>query len=124
MYAMTTTEAPRALGCASQGTSAARFVFVSAQLPVDPATGELVPGGIGQQTARCIRNVEAVLASLDLGLSDVTKTTVQLVSLDDFELMDEVYAERFSRPAPARTVTQVAGIPCGARVQIEAIACR
>lgn len=124
MYAISTPNAPRALGTASQGTSAARFVFVSGQLPIDPVTSEPVPGGIGQQTARCIRNVEAVLANLELTLSDVTKTTVYLTSLDDFELMDEVYAERFPKPVPARTCVEVRALPGGAKVEIEAIACR
>lgn len=124
MYAITTTEAHPPLGVSSQGTSAARFVFVSAQLPIDPSSGEFVPGGVGQQTACCIKNVVAVLNELDLTLADVTKTTVYLVDLDDFEAMDEVYAERFMRPAPARTCVGVSQLPCGARVQIEAIACR
>lgn len=124
MYAITSKGAPSPLGASSQGTSAARFVFVSAQLPIDPATGTRVPGGVGQQTARCIQNVEAILAELDLTLADVTKTTVQLTSLDDFEAMDEVYAERFGRPAPARTVFEVRALPGNARVQVEAIACR
>lgn len=124
MYAISTTEAPGALGTCSQGTSAARFVFVSAQLPVDPAAGELVAGGIAEQTACCIRNIAAVLAELDLTLADVTKTTVQLVDLGDFEEMDEAYATRFSRPAPARSCMQVQALPFGARVQIDAIACR
>ena len=66
MYSITTDAAPKPLGASSQGTTAARFVFVSAQLPVDPETGERVPVGIGQQTARCIRNVEAVLSELEL----------------------------------------------------------
>lgn len=124
MYAITTDRAPAPDGTYSQGTSAARFVFVSGQLPVDPATGELVPGGIGQQTARCIRNVEAVLAELELGLGDVTKTTVYLASLDDLEMADEVYAERFPKPVPARSCVEVRALPRGARVMVEAIACR
>ena len=124
MYSITTDAAPKPLGASSQGTTAARFVFVSAQLPVDPETGERVPGGIGQQTARCIRNVEAVLSELELSLSDVTKTTVYLTNLDEFEAMDEVYGERFHKPVPARTCGGVVALPEGAHVQIEAIACR
>lgn len=124
MYSITSKGAPMPLGTCSQGTSAARFVFVSAQLPIDPKTGERVPGGIGQQTACCLKNVAAVLSELDLTLSDVTKTTVYLADLADFDAMDEVYAERFTRPAPARTCLGASSLPLGALVQIEAIACR
>lgn len=124
MYAITTKDAPKPEGTYSQGTSAARFVFVSGQLPIEPTSGELVPGGIGQQTARCIRNVEAVLRELELGLADVTKTTIYLTSLRELEQADEVYAERFPKPAPARSCVEVGALPHGAQVMVEAIACR
>ena len=124
MYAITTTEAPRAFGASSQGTTSARFVFVSAQLPVDPATGDLAAGGVGAQTSCCIRNIAAVLAELELTLADITKTTVFLTSLADFEEMDEAYAARFPKPNPARTIVGASELPAGAAVQIEAIACR
>lgn len=124
MYAVTSKGAPRVEGPFSQGTTAARFVFVSGQLPVDPATGKPVPGGVGQQTARCVRNVEAVLSELDLTLADVTSTTVYLTDLDDLPAVDEVWAERFTKPGPARTCVEVARLERGARVQVSAVACR
>lgn len=124
MYAITSRRAPKAWGTASQGTSAARFVFVSAQLPCDSTQNCLVAPDIRQQTATCIDHIEAVLAELDLTLADVTKTTVYLTDLSDFEAMDEIYDRHFPRPAPARSCVQVAALPLGARVQIEAIACR
>lgn len=124
MYAITSCNAPEAVGPYSQGTSAARFAFVSGQLPVDPATEQVVPGGIGQQTAQCIRNIEAVLAELDLTLAEVAKTTVYLTDLDNFDAMNEVYAERFLRPGPARSCIEVRRLPRDVNVMIDAIACR
>lgn len=124
MYRITSCEAPAAIGPYSQGTSAARFVFVSGQLPVDPATDQVVSGGIAQMTQRCIDNVEAVLAELDLTLADVTKTTVFMTDLSLFEEMNAAYAERFHLPGPARSCVEVSALPRGVRVMIEAIACR
>lgn len=124
MYAITSKAAPRTSGPFPQGATAARFVFVSGQLPLDPVTNEPVPGGVGQQTARCIRNVEAVLAELDLTLDDVTQATVYLADLADLDIVNEIWAERFMRPGPARTCVQVAALERGARVQVAAIACR
>ncbi|MCI1665367.1 MAG: Rid family detoxifying hydrolase [Atopobiaceae bacterium] len=123
-YPINSTGAPAAIGPYSQGTTAARFVFVSGQIAVDPTTGKMVEGGVGAQTSRCITNMEAVLTELDLTLEDVTKTTVFLTSMDDFEQMNEVYGEHFSAPEPARTTVAVAALPKGAIVEIECIACR
>ena len=124
MYAITSKSAPKTGGPFPQGATAARFVFVSGQLPLDPKTNEPVPGGIGQQTARCIMNVEAVLAELNLSLGDVTQATVYLVDLADLEFVDEIWSERFMRPGPARTCVQVSAVERGARIQVSAIACR
>lgn len=124
MYRIITDKAPRAIGPYSQGTSAARFVFVSGQLPVDPDTNEIEAGDISCQTRRCIANVQAVLSELDLTLDDVTKTTVFLTDMDEFEGMNSVYAEHFMKPGPARSCVQVAALPRKVKVMIEAIACR
>lgn len=124
MYRITSSKAPAAIGPYSQGTSAARFVFVSGQLPVDPSTDGVVEGGIAAMTQRCIDNIEAVLAELDLTLADVTKTTVFMTDLDRFDEMNGAYAERFHLPGPARSCIEVKRLPRDVKVMIEAIACR
>lgn len=124
MYAITAQDAPKAIGCASQGATVARFVFVSAQLPLGP--GETMPcsDDVAEQTSLCIRNIERVLAQLDLTLADVSKTTVYLHDLGDLAAMDEAYARAFALPAPARSILGGCELPYGAKVQVEAIACR
>ncbi|MBQ9058483.1 MAG: RidA family protein [Atopobiaceae bacterium] len=124
-YSITTKGAPAAIGPYSQGTTEARFVFISGQLGIDPETGEFVEGGIQEQTHRIIDNAEAILAEIDCDLSDVVKTTVFLKDIADFSAMNEAYAERFFKPAPARSCVQVAALPLPqALVEIEFIACR
>jgi 2-iminobutanoate/2-iminopropanoate deaminase len=124
-YPITTSDAPSPLGSESQGASAARFVFVSAQLGRDPQTGALVDGGAAAQAARAVANVQAVLADVGLTLEDVTTTTVWLTDMADLPSVDDVLAERFGRPAPARTCVAVSALPlAGARVQIDCVACR
>lgn len=124
MYSITCDSAPRTQGPFSQGTSAARYVFVSSQLPVDEDgvshTGETV----GSQAERCIDNVASVLSQLDLTLSEVCKVTIQLASIEDLDAVYSVCEKRFERPRPACSVFQVAALPLGAKVSIEAIACR
>lgn len=122
-YSITTKNAPEAVGPYSQGTTEARFVFVSGQKGIDPATNVLAEG-VEAQTDRAIRNIEAVLSEVDCTLEDVVKTTVFLVSMDDFRAMNEVYARRFAKPAPARSTVEVTGLGRGALVEIECIACR
>ena len=99
-----------------------RLVFTAGQIPIDPRTGELVAGGIAEQTDQVIRNVAAVLAGAGLKLSDVVKTTVYLADLQDFQAMNQVYAKHFSAAAPARTTIGAAGLPRGARIEIDAVA--
>jgi len=114
--------APGAIGPYSQAVRSGDLVFCSGQIPLDPLTGQLVEGGIGSQTARVLANLAAVLAAADLKLANVVKTTVFLVSMDDFPAMNEVYALHFDEDPPARSTVAVAALPKGARVEIEAIA--
>jgi 2-iminobutanoate/2-iminopropanoate deaminase len=117
-----TDRAPGAIGPYSQAVRSGHLVFCSGQIPLDPLTGQLVEGGIGSQTARALANLAAVLAAADLKLGNVVKTTVFLVSMDDFPAMNEVYARYFDVDPPARSTVAVAALPKGARVEIEAIA--
>ncbi len=120
-----TEAAPKAIGPYSQAVSvpSARLVFCSGQIPIDPQTGELAGAGdIRQQTHRVMSNLEAVLRAGGASLATVVKTTVYLVSLDDFTAMNEVYASYFAKNPPARATVEVAALPRGARVEIDAIA--
>lgn len=117
-----TGEAPAAVGPYSQGVSAVGFVFVSGQIPLDPATGTMVPGGVEEQTRRVLRNVAAVLEAAGSGLDRVVKTTVYMTDLGEFDAMNRVYAEAFAGALPARATVQVARLPRGAAVEIDAIA--
>jgi 2-iminobutanoate/2-iminopropanoate deaminase len=114
--------APAAIGPYSQAIRSGSLLFCSGQIPLDPAAGQLVDGGIDAQTARVLDNVTGVLAAAGLGLGDVVKTTVFLVSMDDFPAMNEVYATYFPSDPPARSTVAVAALPKGARVEIETIA--
>jgi 2-iminobutanoate/2-iminopropanoate deaminase len=121
--AVATKEAPAAIGPYSQGIAAGNLVFVSGQIPL-AADGEPVPGGIPEQTERCLKNLAAVLSAAGLSLADVVKTTVFMTDLSLFAAMNEVYARHFSAPFPARAAVQVAALPKGAGVEIEAVAVR
>lgn len=122
-HVVSTAAAPAALGPYSQGIDAGPFVFVSGQLPVDPATGE-IPDDAAAQAERAFANVRAILAAAGLGLEHVAKTTVFLSDLADFAAVNEVYSRMFSAPFPARSCVQVAALPRGARLEVEAIAVR
>lgn len=119
-----TDAAPQAVGPYSQGIKSGELVFVSGQLPIDPVTGAFPEGDIQTRTRQVIGNVEAVLRKSGCGLDDVVKTTVFLVDMGDFQAMNEVYAEHFQQPYPARSVFQVGALPKGADVEMEAIARR
>jgi 2-iminobutanoate/2-iminopropanoate deaminase len=119
---VTTPDAPRAIGPYSQATRANGFLFTAGQVGFDPATGELVDGGIAEQTARVIENLRAILASAGADLSSVVKTTVFLVDMGEFTTMNEVYAHAFGMHRPARSTVAVAALPRGARVEIDAVA--
>jgi 2-iminobutanoate/2-iminopropanoate deaminase len=117
-----TDRAPRAIGPYSQAVRAGDLVFASGQIPIDPATGEFVAGGIAEQTEQVLRNLTAVFEAAGVGLNQVIKTTVFLASMDDFTAMNEVYGRFFGEEPPARATVQAARLPRDARVEIEAIA--
>ena len=117
-----TTNAPAAIGPYSQAIAANGFVFVSGQIPIDPATGEFVPGGIQEQTRQSLENGKAILTQAGLTLDNVIKTTVFLSDIQNFAAMNEIYAQYFAAECPARSAVQVANLPKGALVEIEMIA--
>jgi len=119
-----TSRAPQAIGPYSQAVAAANLVILSGQIGLDPASGNLVPGGVEAETRRVLDNLSAVLAEAGLGPNAVLKTTIYLVDLADFGAVNQIYAEYFSEPFPARATVGVATLPRGARVEIEAIAVR
>lgn len=122
MKFLATEGAPKAIGPYSQAVVEGGFVFCSGQIPLDPATGELVSGGIEVSTERVLDNMEAVLKSAGLGFHDVVKTTVFLVKSEDFAAMNAIYARRFGDHRPARSTVIVAALPKGATVEIDVIA--
>lgn len=117
-----TNNAPAAIGPYSQGIAVGNLVFVSGQLPIDPATGSFANGDIKDLTRQCIRNIGAILESAGTGLNNVIKTTIFVSDLSNFAAINEAYAEFFGESAPARSCVQVAAIPKGAQIEIEAIA--
>ena len=117
-----TLAAPKAIGPYSQAIQAGGFVFVSGQIPLDPATGDLVSGSVEEETARVLDNIRAILEAAGLGMGDVVKTTVYLADLGDFARVNKVYGRYFESEPPARATVQVAALPRGARVEIEAVA--
>ncbi len=117
-----TDKAPAAIGPYSQAVKANGMVFLSGQIPLDPATGELVKGDIGQQTERVLKNLEAVLAASGSSLGKVVKTTVYLADMADYAAMNEVYGKFFVKEPPARAAVQAGGLPKDARLEIDVIA--
>jgi len=117
-----TDDAPRALGPYSQAVAAGGLVFCSGQIGLDPASGSLVGGSIQDETRRVLENLRAVLAAAGLGTDAVVRTTVYLTNLTDFPVVNQVYAEFFPAPSPARSTVQVTALPRDARVEIDAIA--
>jgi 2-iminobutanoate/2-iminopropanoate deaminase len=120
--AVESAEAPKAIGPYSQAIVANGFVYTAGQVGTDPKTGTLVEGGIVDQTAQALKNIEAVLKAAGSEMDDVVKTTVFLSDINDFAKMNEVYATRFRQPHPARSTVQVARLPRDAKVEIEAVA--
>jgi 2-iminobutanoate/2-iminopropanoate deaminase len=119
---VTTPGAPRAIGPYSQATRVGGLLFTAGQTGFEPATGELVDGGIAEQTDRVLRNILAILQAAGLDLSSVAKTNVYLVDMAEFAEMNAVYARAFGDHRPARTTVAVAALPRGARVEIDAVA--
>ena len=122
MQAITTKAAPHAIGPYSQAVRSAGFLFLSGQIALDPATGKLVAGDVTAEAERVMANLSEVLTAAGLSFDHVVKTTIYLIDFADFEAVNQVYGKRFSRVLPARATVQVAALPRGARVEIDAIA--
>lgn len=122
MKAINTDKAPAAIGPYSQAIHAGKMVFVSGQLPVNPATGNFAEGGIKELTRQSLTNMKHILEAEGLKMSQVVKTTVFLADMADFAEMNEVYAEFFSKPFPARSAIAIKTLPKNARVEVECIA--
>ena len=122
LSAVSTRLAPGALGPYSQAIRAGDFLFVSGQVAIDPATGELVGGSIGDQTRRVLQNIGEILRAAGGSFQQVVRTTVFLADLDDFPAMNEAYATFFTPPQPARSTIQAAKLPKDARIEIDAVA--
>jgi 2-iminobutanoate/2-iminopropanoate deaminase len=117
-----TRQAPTPIGPYSQGVIAGGFLFLSGQIPIDPQTNELVSGGVEAQAERVLLNILAVLKEAKMGPENIVRTTVFLQDLADFTAMNEVYARYLGKEPPARSTVQVAALPRGARIEIDAIA--
>lgn len=124
MKQIKTTLAPEAIGPYSQAVEHNSTIYVSGQLPIDPSTGEFAEGGIGELTKQSIKNISAILEEAGSSLEKVLKTTIYLQDMKDFGEVNAAYGEFFGESAPARACVQVAALPKGAKVEIEAIACR
>ena len=122
MKAISTEKAPAAIGPDSQAIQVGNLVYTSGQIPIDPATGMIVKGGIKEQTLQSLTNVKAILEEVGLTMSNVLKTTVFMADMGDFADMNSVYAEFFTEPYPARSAVAVKTLPKGALVEIEVIA--
>ncbi len=122
MKTIATNGAPRAIGPYSQAIAEGGFLFLSGQIPLDPATGDLVAGDLNAGVERVFDNLEAILKSEGLGLDDVVRTTVYLLRMSDFAEMNAIYARRFGNHRPARSTVAVAELPRGAAIEIDAIA--
>ncbi|HEX6323640.1 MAG TPA: RidA family protein [Vicinamibacterales bacterium] len=120
--AVATDKAPQAIGPYSQGIRAGNLLFVSGQVPIDPATGALIEGDIAAQTDRVMRNLAAILDAAGASMDHVVRCTVYLADMNDFAAMNEVYGSYFAKPAPARATIQAARLPKDARVEIDVIA--
>ena len=120
--AITSSDAPKAIGPYSQAVRAGGLVFLSGQIPLDPRTGELVAGDVRAQADRVLDNLAAVLRAAGLSFEHVVKTTIYLTDLADFGAVNEVYGKRFGAVPPARATVQVAALPRGAKVEIDAVA--
>ena len=122
MKAISTTNAPGAIGPYSQGIEANGTVYVSGQLPINPATGKFAEGGIQAEARQSLTNIKNILAEAGLTMANVVKVTVLLADINDFAAVNEVYAEFFTAPYPARSAFAVAALPKNANIEIEAIA--
>ncbi len=122
MKVISTTKAPAAIGPYSQAIQVGNLVYTSGQIPIDPAPGVFVEGGVKEQTRQSLTNIKAILEEVGITMSHVVKTTVFMADMNDFADMNAVYAEFFSAPYPARSAVAVKTLPKGALVEIEAVA--
>ncbi|MDY6373889.1 MAG: RidA family protein [Bacteroidales bacterium] len=122
MNNISTKNAPAAIGPYSQAIKVGNLIYTSGQIPIDPATGTLVAGGIKEQTRQSLLNVQAILKEAGISMSSVVKTTVFMADMNDFADMNTVYAEFFTEPYPARSAVAVKALPKGALVEIEVVA--
>jgi 2-iminobutanoate/2-iminopropanoate deaminase len=120
--AVSTADAPAAIGPYSQAIKAGNLLFLSGQIPLDPATGQMVSGGIEPQTRRVFANIDAILKAAGLSFANVVSATVYVTDMNDFGKVNEIYATYFSAPAPARATVQVARLPKDALVEIQVVA--
>jgi 2-iminobutanoate/2-iminopropanoate deaminase len=120
--AISSSKAPKAIGPYSIGIKAGKFIFLSGQIPIDPATGELVSGPIEAQAERVLMNIKGILEENGLSMDNVVKATVFLADMNDFPKMNEVYSRFFNSPFPARSAVQVARLPRDVKIEIEVIA--
>ncbi len=121
-HAISSPGAPKAIGPYSPAIRAGQLLFVSGQVAIDPATGNMIEGGIAEETRRVLDNVGALLLAAGRSFGDVVRTTVYLADMNDFAAMNAVYGEYFTEPYPARATVQVARLPKDARVEIDVIA--
>jgi 2-iminobutanoate/2-iminopropanoate deaminase len=119
---ISTSEAPGAIGPYSQAVRSGNFLFCSGQIPLDPKSGQIVPGDIAAQTRRVMDNIAALLKAESLSFDNVVKTTIFLTNLGDFQTVNEIYGSYFKQDPPARSTVQVAALPKGVSVEIEVIA--
>lgn len=117
-----TDRAPAAIGPYSQAVKHGSMLFLSGQVPIDPATGNMVTGSVAEEADRCLDNLAAVLSAAGASFANVVRTTIYLVDLGDFQTVNERYAKRFNGAFPARATVQVSALPKGARIEIDAIA--
>ena len=121
-HAVSSPDAPAAIGPYSPAVRAGQLLFVSGQVPIDPATGQMIEGDVAAQTRRVLDNVGALLVAADRSFADVVRTTIFLADMNDFASVNAIYAQYFSEPYPARATVQVARLPKDARVEIDVIA--
>jgi 2-iminobutanoate/2-iminopropanoate deaminase len=119
---ISTPSAPAVIGPYSQAIEDGEWLFCSGQIGIDPLSGRLVEGGIEHETRRVMENLRAVLSAADLHFEDIVKTTIYVVDLGDFDIVNRIYGEHLNAPYPARATVQVTALPRGARVEIDAIA--
>lgn len=116
--------APKAIGPYSQAVAYGDLLFVSGQIPIDPATGQFVPGGVVEQATRCMENLKAILEEAGLGFGNILKTTIYLNDMGDFKAANEVYGRYFAGDYPARATVQAAKLPMGVLFEVDAVAGR